>query len=463
MSGQSSTAVPDIYVPISSPSTSYTPSVPPGSTFVPLPSVPAPSSGPYTGTAAYNPNSKEHSDALHAGRIVSNPPKVQNFLQTAESMLNKTSTSAGVTANQAWSAAFISDVAKQAGVSSVIPTTTSCTNMITSGVASGQGKWVAGSTKQPQVGDIAFFRTNSVNSSNKYQSDYCGVITELNGNKITVIQGNVSGQVKKKQYSVSNNTITGYYRPNWSGVDATYQASIAPRTQNNVYAGLVEKKDATMKEIGYIDSRYQPSIIPSGLKLSVINYSGLLSEDSTPISQTVVPETASPQQPSNLSVQIVSSQTSESVPSITTTSLSSVENAVVNYLIDKGLNIAVACGVCANIKAESSFRTGAVGDKGTSFGICQWHAGRGSAMKEMAGASWATNLTGQLDYLWYELCGKYRFVLNSLNLCPNTLDGAKQAADIFVRKFEVPANVDAASRRRQANAAEYWTKIVSQI
>lgn len=40
-----------------------------------------------------------------------------------------------------------------------------------------------------------------------------------------------------------------------------------------------------------------------------------------------------------------------------------------------GLNIAGAVGVVTNIAAESAFKTGALGDGGTSFGICQWHAG----------------------------------------------------------------------------------------
>ena len=127
------------------------------------------------------------------------------------------------------------------------------------------------------------------------------------------------------------------------------------------------------------------------------------------------------------------------------------------------MNVAAACGVCANIKAESNFNTGAVGDKGTSFGICQWHAGRGDRMKNVAGPNWATNLTGQLTYLWFELNNSYAGVLNSLKKCPNSELGARQAANVFVRDFERPAHPDTASIKRQATAATYYKLVVQQL
>ena len=43
---------------------------------------------------------------------------------------------------------------------------------------------------------------------------------------------------------------------------------------------------------------------------------------------------------------------------------------------EAGLNAAAACGVMANIKAESSFRPTAYNSNGGSYGICQWTGGR---------------------------------------------------------------------------------------
>lgn len=56
------------------------------------------------------------------------------------------------------------------------------------------------------------------------------------------------------------------------------------------------------------------------------------------------------------------------------------------------------------------------------------------------GNDWRTDLTGQLNYLWRELNSSYKnSVLNPIKKVPNNVTGAKSAADIFVRKFEVPA------------------------
>ena len=44
----------------------------------------------------------------------------------------------------------------------------------------------------------------------------------------------------------------------------------------------------------------------------------------------------------------------------------------------------------------------------------------------------------------------------------NTLEGAKHVADVFVRKFEIPANVNQRSKERQAIAETYWKQIVIQ-
>ena len=51
-----------------------------------------------------------------------------------------------------------------------------------------------------------------------------------------------------------------------------------------------------------------------------------------------------------------------------------VEREVYDYLTNELLlSTAAACGVLANIEHESSFQPTIYGDKGTSYGLCQWH------------------------------------------------------------------------------------------
>ena len=143
--------------------------------------------------------------------------------------------------------------------------------------------------------------------------------------------------------------------------------------------------------------------------------------------------------------------------------LPAVVRKTINFLIGKGLNAAAAIGICGNIKAESGFKIdveeyGRPLGNDSGIGLCQWSFGRRHKL-EKACPDWKTNLEGQLKFLWGELSDSYReSVLSPLKKVPNTKKGAKEAADIFVRKFEIPAHVNETSLVRQANAAAYWDK-----
>ena len=126
-----------------------------------------------------------------------------------------------------------------------------------------------------------------------------------------------------------------------------------------------------------------------------------------------------------------------------------------------GLNSAAACGVLANIKCESGFRTTALGDSGTSVGICQWHASRCTRLKNfcaMNGYDY-TSIEGQLYFLEYELENYYPSVLKKLRSVDNTSSGAYDAAYYFCYNFEVPANRASQSAKRGNIATDtYWPK-----
>lgn len=107
-----------------------------------------------------------------------------------------------------------------------------------------------------------------------------------------------------------------------------------------------------------------------------------------------------------------------------------------------GLNKAAASGVLANIESESNFSPVALGDGGTSYGLCQWHAGRFSNL-----VNWCREngydyhlLEGQLAYLKQELEGGYRGVLEYLRQVPDTARGAYQAGYYWCMYYEIPSD-----------------------
>lgn len=135
---------------------------------------------------------------------------------------------------------------------------------------------------------------------------------------------------------------------------------------------------------------------------------------------------------------------------------------IFDFLVDEmGLNSAAASGVLANIEAESNFNPNLSGDSGSSFGICQWHAGRFDNLKSFCAKNSYDykSLEGQLRYLEYELTEKKSdtgYILDKLNV-ENTAEGAYTAAYNWCYYFERPSNKADKSVKRGNNAKNnYW-------
>ena len=135
------------------------------------------------------------------------------------------------------------------------------------------------------------------------------------------------------------------------------------------------------------------------------------------------------------------------------------ETAVFTYLTrEMGLNTAAACGVLANIQYESDFDPTVWGDSGTSHGLCQWHAGRCSALCSFCDEHGydVDSVFGQMEYLNYELSTSYPGVLEKLQSVEDSADGAYDAAWYWCCYFEVPANRESQAALRGDLAANSY-------
>ena len=119
---------------------------------------------------------------------------------------------------------------------------------------------------------------------------------------------------------------------------------------------------------------------------------------------------------------------------------------------------AAACGVLANIHLESNFRPIALGDGGTSYGICQWHNGRFTHLMNYCRREELdyNTLEGQLEFLKYELEHGYEHVYEAIQKVDDDEDGAYKAAYIFCMRFEMPDQLRARSERRGNLAREEY-------
>lgn len=108
-----------------------------------------------------------------------------------------------------------------------------------------------------------------------------------------------------------------------------------------------------------------------------------------------------------------------------------------SWLVNHGLTRAGAAGVVGNLMAESGLDPHAVGDGGTSFGIAQWHEGRGDAMKQFVAAHGGKNdLDTQLGFLFHELKSGYGGLLDHLSSTHNV----GEAAAAWMKQYERPAD-----------------------
>ena len=145
-------------------------------------------------------------------------------------------------------------------------------------------------------------------------------------------------------------------------------------------------------------------------------------------------------------------------------SQSANEKKVFEYLTGTmKLNIGAACGVMANIYAESTFRPTAShteSNGSVSYGICQWNGTRKTRLENYCTENGYdyTTIDGQMHYLEYELKNYYKStVYTPITQVENSADGAYSAAYTWCVKFEIPANKETVGATRGNSAKNtFW-------
>ena len=207
-----------------------------------------------------------------------------------------------------------------------------------------------------------------------------------------------------------------------------------------LYQEEVSKGDAVLRQVGYFNNQYKPSIHSSSITLSVINYTNMLGE----LFSMYIPQNVS------------------SMNSPTSANFDGVRNVVAKMmlraLVSQGLNAAASCGIVGNIDYQSGLSAGYLDVVNKRGGICGWQGTRLTAMQAAVGYDWTEDLSGQLDYMRLEMKANYNEVVTALKAVPETLEGAKSASDSFMKYLGVTDNTNL----RQARAKQYWEQVVIQ-
>ena len=94
-----------------------------------------------------------------------------------------------------------------------------------------------------------------------------------------------------------------------------------------------------------------------------------------------------------------SAQSNGSLPAGTTATV----NEIYSELKGQGFSHNGSVAILANMKGESGFNTGAVGDNGTSYGLCQWHNDRKDSLLNYNSGYDPSSVKHQVSYLKKEM------------------------------------------------------------
>lgn len=174
-----------------------------------------------------------------------------------------------VTYTDSWCATFVSAVSISAGLTDIIPTECGCSAMIE--LFRKLGSWQENDAYVPSPGDIIFYDwqdgTNYATTDNKGAPDHVGIVENVSGKTITVIEGNYSDSVKRRSIAVNGRYIRGYGLPKYSS-KAEYQTGAvkleAARYKLDSLAGTYKTTSDLHLRAGAGTAKTSLLIVPKG-------------------------------------------------------------------------------------------------------------------------------------------------------------------------------------------------------
>lgn len=346
---------------------------------------------------------------------------------------------AGIGTSTAWCAAFVSACSKKSGNTSVIGVNSGAGGVCNTVIKKG-GTWIKGpnvtrSKVKPQPGDLLL----KVSSKYPIKYDKDGKrITGLHGKHVAVVykadsnyvytyEGNYGGKAADVKRKLNDTSIAGYARPKWGSSGGT----LGP-----LYTTKNDRHDMTMREIGYMDSNGNLTKSTTNYEISIINYTTLLGD---------------------LFNMFVRSSYGPKI--VDTSKLKGNEKIVVEYFLNNGLDAGAACGIAANIKTDSDYNP-ATFSGNVYYGLCKWTSIKAGLMRVSVGVtSWATDLSGQLNFLLGDIEINYKSLLTILAKCAISADGAAKAAANFAKIYRGISNTTA---REKAARAIFNSIVITQ-
>lgn len=127
----------------------------------------------------------------------------------------------------AWCATFVSFVGIVCGLTDIMPTECGCGAMID--LYKKKGRWQENDAYRPQPADVIMYDwdDNGAGDCTGYP-EHVGIVEAVDGNTITVIEGNMSDKVGERKLQVNGRYIRGYCLPDYAGKAGSVPSASVP-------------------------------------------------------------------------------------------------------------------------------------------------------------------------------------------------------------------------------------------
>lgn len=147
--------------------------------------------------------------------------------------------------SDAWCAATVSAAAIACGYTEIIPPECSCGKMID--LLKAKGEWVEDDFYIPNTGDIIFYYWEDTGKGDcNAHASHVGFVEMCDGKTITAIEGNYSGEVKRRKIAVNGRYIRGFgvpkYNDNATDITSYYVAKKGDTINKLISQGTIKNK-----------------------------------------------------------------------------------------------------------------------------------------------------------------------------------------------------------------------------
>lgn len=164
-----------------------------------------------------------------------------------------------------WCATAVSAAFIAAGLTDIGFTECSCNRMIA--LYKAKGRWKENDAYIPKVGDVVMYDWNDNGvGDNVGLADHVGLVAEVNGNKLTIIEGNKNVTVAYRSIDINGKFIRGYCVPDYASKASKPVETVSTAT----YSKTAFIKDVQKAFGATVDGIAGPETLNSTITLSAI-------------------------------------------------------------------------------------------------------------------------------------------------------------------------------------------------